>query len=111
MYSAENHLWGWVGYGLGVTLLLLAIWGLSRGLRWAWLRHGLLLVLAAVLLTPMQPYSDSSFLAPALFVSAFEGMSQISEPGFSRGLPAIGVVLVALLLFYTCCALVWRRLR
>lgn len=111
MYSAENYLWGWVGYGLGVALFLLAVWVFTRGLPWAWLRHGLLLVLAALLLTPMQPYSDTPFLAPALFVSVFEGMDRASEGGFTRGLPAISVVLVALLFIYACCALLWRRLR
>lgn len=111
MYSAENYMWGWVAYGLGASLLLLAVWGFTRALRWPWLRHGLLLILAALLLTPMQPYPDSSFLAPALFVSAFEGLSRVSDAGFTRGLPPIGVVLVALMFIYGCAAVIWRRLR
>lgn len=111
MYSAENHLWGWVGYGLGVTLLLLAVWGATRWLRWSWLRHGLLIVLAAVLLTPMQPYADAWFLAPAIFVSVFEGMSTVSEGGLMRGMPAISVVLLAMLVLYSLVALLWQRVR
>lgn len=111
MYSAENYLWGWVGYGLGVILLLLAVWGITRGLRWPWLRHGLLLVLTALLLTPMQPYPESSFLAPAIFVSVFEGLSHGFASGFARGLPPIGVIVVVLLSLYTCCAVLWRRWR
>lgn len=108
MYSAENYMWGWVGYGLGVSLLMLAVWGITRGLRWSWLRHGVLIVLAAILLTPMQPYADSSFLAPAIFVSVFGSMSTLAEGGLMRGVPAIAVVLVAMLVLYAGFALLWR---
>jgi len=111
MYSAENYLWGLIGYGLGVILILLAAWGLARGWRWAVLRHGFLLVLAAVLLTPMQPYPDTQFLAPAVFVSVFEGLDRASDASFTRGLFPIGVVLTVLLVVYACCALLWRRFR
>ncbi len=110
MYTAENYFWGLVGYGLGALLILLALWVIARSWRWWWLRHGLLLVTAVLLLTPMQPYSDSSFLAPALFVSVFEGMSRMPETGFGRGLLPIGVVLVAALALYACIALVVSRI-
>lgn len=111
MYSAENYLWGWVGYGLGVFLLMLGVWGMMRRLRWSWLRHGLLLVLAALLLTPMKPYADSPFLAPAVFVSVFESLGALPESGVTRGFLAIGVVLAVLLLLYGGCVLLWRLRR
>jgi hypothetical protein len=101
MYSAENYLWGMVAYYLGAALLMLCCWRFTRWIGWQWLRYGLLLLMAVLLLMPFTAYPDMDFFAPAWFVSLFEGLTKATEQGALRaGVPLLIGCIVAVALYF-----------
>lgn len=100
MYSAENYLWGMVAYYLGAALVLLCCWRFARWIAWQWLRYGLLVLMAVLLLMPFTAYPDMDFFAPAWFVSLFEGLTKATEQGALRaGVPLLVAEIVALVVY------------
>ena len=90
MFSAEDYLQGWIVYSIGASCLLLFLWLLLRKSSWGAVRHLLILLSASILLTPVTAYRDDSHLAPAFFVSLYEGvMVSGDDGGFQRGLAPI----------------------
>ena len=90
MYSAENYLWGWIAYGTGVICLLFVLWYWMRNSRFTTIRHLILLFAGVFLLTPVTAYRDDPHLAPAFFVSLYEGLLASGDNlGFERGLAPI----------------------
>ena len=74
MYSTENYLWGWVAYSTGALCLLFCLWLLVRKIGIAAIRHSILLLALVALFTPVTAYRDDPHLAPAFFVSLYEGL-------------------------------------
>ena len=101
MFSAEDYFFGWLAYSMGGICLLYCLYYLLRKLRYASVRHVLLLIAAAFLFTPVTAYRDDAHLAPAFFVSLYEGvLLKGADDGFQRGLaPIIAVLLFALLVY------------
>ncbi len=96
MYSGENYLWGIVGYYLGCILLLMFLVRFKDLLPGRHFRNHLILFIAAVILVPIKAYPDMNYLAPAWFVSLFEGLTGPDDMGFLRGAqPIITCYLVA----------------
>ena len=111
MFSAEDYLQGWIVYSIGVACILLFLWLVMKKSAWTTLRHLILLLCASVLLTPVTAYRDDSHLAPAFFVSLYEGVLQSdADMGFQRGLAPIIAVALFALIFYGLLRLLWRRL-
>jgi hypothetical protein len=111
MFSAEDYLQGWIAYSFGACCLLLFLWLVLRKSAWHSLRHLALLVSAAILLTPVTAYRDDSHLAPAFFVSLYEGvMLSGADAGFQRGLAPIIAVAIFALFFYGLVRVVWGLL-
>jgi len=110
MFSAEDYLYGWIAYSLGGLCLLFCLWFMLRNVRLARVRHILIIVAAAILFTPVTAYRDDPHLAPAFFVSLYEGvMVSGADSGFQRGLaPIIAVALFALLI-YPVLRLLWAK--
>ena len=101
MYSAENYLWGWLAYGAGVACLLFVLWFWMRKTRFKAMRHLILLVATVCLLTPVTAYRDDPHLAPAFFVSLYEGvLSSGDNVGFQRGLAPILAISFFAIIFY-----------
>lgn len=101
MYSAENYLWGWIAYGIGVTCLLFVLWYWMRNLRFTTIRHLVLLFASVFLLTPVTAYRDDPHLAPAFFVSLYEGLLATGDNlGFQRGLAPILAFCFLAVIFY-----------
>ena len=101
MFTAEDYLQGWIVYSIGAGCLLLFLWLLLHRSAWTTVRHLLLLLAAAILLTPVTAYRDDSHLAPAFFVSLYEGvMLSGADAGFQRGLAPIIAVAVFAIIFY-----------
>jgi hypothetical protein len=109
MFSAEDYLQGWIAYSIGASCLLLFLWLLLRNTAWMTLRHVVFLVAASILLTPVTAYRDDSHLAPAFFVSLYEGvLVSGSDVGFQRGLAPIIAVAIFAIIFYLLLRLLWR---
>lgn len=112
MYSAENYLWGWVAYGIGVACLLFVLWFWMRKLRFTTIRHLFLLLATVFLLTPVTAYRDDSHLAPAFFVSLYEGfLASGDNIGFQRGLAPILAFSFFAFIFYGLIRLIISRFK
>jgi hypothetical protein len=97
MYSAENYLWGWVAYALGVACIVFVLWFWMRKTRFTTLRHLALLMVMTFLLTPV----TDPHLAPAFFVSLYEGLlSSGDNVSFQRGLAPILALSFFVIVFY-----------
>ncbi|MDG1307160.1 MAG: hypothetical protein P8P22_03345 [Porticoccaceae bacterium] len=110
MYSAEDYLQGWIAYSMGALFLLFSLWYLLRNMRFAVLRHVVMVTAGVCLFTPVTAYRDDAHLAPAFFVSLYEGvLLSGANDGFQRGLAPIIAVLVFALLIYTVGRLLWAK--
>jgi hypothetical protein len=110
MYTAEDYLQGWIAYSIGGLLLLSFLWYLLRNLRFAMVRHVLMLIAAVFLFTPVTAYRDDAHLAPAFFVSLYEGvLLSGANDGFQRGLAPIVALIIFALLVYAIGRLVWAK--
>ena len=108
MFSAEDYLQGWIVYSIGASCLLLFLWLLLRKSGWVTVRHLLILLSASILLTPVTAYRDDSHLAPAFFVSLYEGvMVSGADGGFQRGLAPIIAVALFGIIFYVVFRVLW----
>ena len=108
MFSAEDYLQGWIVYSIGASCLLLFLWLLLRKSSWVAVRHLLMLLSASILLTPVTAYRDDSHLAPAFFVSLYEGvMVSGDDGGFQRGLAPIIAVALFGIIFYILFRVLW----
>ena len=65
---------------------------------------------AVVLFTPVTAYRDDAHLAPAFFVSLYEGvLLSGANDGFQRGLAPIIAVLIFALLIYALGRFLWAK--
>jgi len=111
MYTADDYLQGWIAYSIGGLFLLFCLWYLLRNIGYGVVRHILMLTAAAFLFTPVTAYRDDAHLAPAFFVSLYEGvLLSGANDGFQRGLAPIIAVLVFALLIYGVGRLMWAKL-
>lgn len=112
MYSAENYLWGWIAYSAGALCLLLCLWLLVRKISVVAIRHIILMLALIAFFTPVTAYRDDPHLAPAFFVSLYEGLlASGSDMGFQRGLAPILAVAAIGLLFYSIVRLLIARFK
>ena len=108
----ENYLWGWVAYSAGALCLLFCLWLLVRKIGIAAIRHIILLLATVALFTPVTAYRDDPHLAPAFFVSLYEGLlASGDDMGFQRGLAPIMAIGVISMLFYLISRLIISRIR
>lgn len=62
----EDFQFAWMVYAASTLVMLLAGWWFMRNWRWSWVRQTLLLVAAAVLLTPAKTSVAESVAVPVL---------------------------------------------
>ena len=107
MLSEESYFAAILAYtGSAVMILLLLIWWLRRSLSPGWVTF-LVLLAAALLLTPAFPKEGVTTLAPALVVAVFQFLTEGLEAAahalrpllFMSGLAAILAVLLQFLVF------------
>ncbi len=92
MYSEENYLWGMVGWYLGVLLVLAPLWRITRPLPGFPLRAFARVAVITLLATPMFPYRDMHYLAPAWGVMLFDAIGPGRGDALLRGvLPLLAV--------------------
>ena len=93
MYSEENYLWGLVGYYLGVLLVVAPLWRITRPLPGFPLRAFARVAVITLLATPMFPYRDLHYLAPAWGVMLFDALGPEHGDALLRGvLPLLAVL-------------------
>ncbi|MAH73965.1 MAG: hypothetical protein CBC09_07655 [Cellvibrionales bacterium TMED49] len=109
MYSTENYFWGWIAYSFGVFSLLLCFWYMVRGLKSSALRQGMVLVAIVFFMTPVTAYYDDFHLAPAFFVSLYEGL--LLDSGFQRGLAPILAMIIITLTLYGSSKFLWKKMK
>ncbi len=108
MYTDENYFWGLIAYYLGVLLVCVPTWRLTRVLPGFPLRALVRCATVALLGTPMLAYPDMDYLAPAWGVMLFDAISPTQGDGLLRGfLP----LLVVFGLLYVVTVLVWLARR
>jgi hypothetical protein len=108
VYSEENYFWGLVGYYLGVLLVLAPLWRITRPLPGFPLRAFARVAVITLLATPMFPYRDMPYLAPAWGVMLFDAISPERGDALLRGvLPLLAVFG----LFYVLTLGLWLALR
>jgi hypothetical protein len=72
-------------------------------------RQLLLLVAATFFLTPVTAYTDNPYLAPAFFVSLYEGLIANGDVGFQRGAaPILAFTVFGLIGYGLIRLLLWR---
>jgi len=111
MYSVESYTWGWIAYSVGVLCLLSLFWLLIRKITSRWMQHILMIMLLAVFFTPVTAYPDNPYLAPAFFVSLYEGILLSDRGmGFQRGLaPILAVSFISIILYSLISPILGRR--
>lgn len=109
MYSMENYIWGLVVYALGAGIVFWYSTWLLGHLRYRHIRNVLNLLVFALVFTPIQPYAEQSFLAPAFVTLVFESMLLGSEEEPLRGLIPIFFVYGLLIFGYVVYAWCWQR--
>ena len=114
MFSAEDYFWGWIVYISGASCLIYVAWYLLKDIRFVAIRHLVLILIAVFLLTPVSAYTDDPRLAPAFFVSIYEGIVNNPDSGFQRGAaPILALMVVSLFGYLALRVIVWfvRRLK
>lgn len=101
MYSAESYFWGWMAYSFGVLCLFAVYWLLVRKIAQKWLKHIVIICFLVLFFTPVTAYPDNPYLAPAFFVSLYEGvMLKHQGMGFQRGLaPILAIGSISIVLY------------
>ena len=79
------------------------------GFRSPALRQSILLVAIVFFMTPVTAYYDDFHLAPAFFVSLYEGL--LLESGFQRGLAPILAMVLITLTFYGSERFLWGKMK
>jgi cytochrome bd-type quinol oxidase subunit 2 len=100
MYSMENYMWGLVAYGIGATLVAWYVTWILGHIRYRHLQNVLCLWVCAFLFTPVLPYTDQPYVAPAFVTLVFDNLVNNDVDGPLRGLVAIASVYSVLILLY-----------
>ena len=113
MYNIESYIWGWIAYSAGVLCLLSLFWLLIRKIASRWIKHVLIIIFLAVFFTPVTSYPDNPYLAPAFFVSLYEGiLLSGKDAGFQRGLaPILAFSFISVVLYSLISPILKRRKR
>lgn len=107
LLTVKGHFLAWVYYLIGAVGLMAVWWFLTRKISHMLTRNMVRLVVAVILIMPYPVLPDQSFLAPAVIMSALEGLF-VDGGDFARaGVPLVIAILVALLL-YILLDLIWR---
>ena len=101
MFTASEHLQGWLAYGVGATLGLICWWYLLSKLPLKPLKPVLLGVMVGLLGMPWTTDVGSEFYAPAWLIAGSDGLFEAPEAFWRAGTPllmAMGVAAVIALI-------------
>lgn len=99
MFSAEEHLYGWLIYMAFLIGVFVVFWRLTRRIPWLYTKQAVRLIGSAVLLVPIPVQQGSVFWAPAWVVSILEFIFNGLEGFLPIGRVIIIGVLIALMVY------------
>ena len=105
MMNASDYALAWSLYLLACAVVLFTVWGLSARF-WSWIKDPLRAVAVVLLLTPGSVDAEGYFLAPAIFIVAFELLT-VEDGGIG---PLLGVRLLLFVIGAVLAAWVLRAL-
>lgn len=105
MMNASDYALAWSLYLLACAVVLFTVWGLSARF-WSWIKDPLRAVAVVLLLTPGSVDAEGNFLAPAIFIVAFELLT-VEDGGIG---PLLGVRLLLFVIGAVLAAWVLRAL-
>jgi len=103
--NASDYALAWSLYLLACAVVLFTVWGLSARF-WSWIKDPLRAVAVVLLLTPGSVDAEGNFLAPAIFIVAFELLT-VEDGGIG---PLLGVRLLLFVIGAVLAAWVLRAL-
>ncbi len=88
MYTQDDYLYGWLFYLLGVFIVMVCGWLLTR--RWPILLRQLLrLWVGVVLVVPWYASAELDYFAPAWIIASFEGLFDGDGAFWRAGTPLL----------------------
>lgn len=98
MYSHDEYVMGWMYYGAGVAVFLLAWWFLTRAIAFNELRQLLRFIPAVALIVPWHADPDSIYLAPAWVIAITEGVFEGPAAFWRAGTPLLFAMVLMLIM-------------
>ena len=96
-----NYILSYFVYLLGASFLIVGVRILFLQSSKRYFRDLCMIILAIVLLTPINAYVGEQYYAPAIFISFYEGIFLSGVYGFQRGAaPILAVLLIVLCLYH-----------
>ena len=101
-----NYILSYFVYLLGASLLVVGVRILFLQSNKRYFRDLCMIILAVVLLTPIDAYVGEQYYAPAIFISLYEGIFLSGNYGFQRGAaPVLAILFIVLCLYHVIWAL------
>ena len=95
-----DYIFAYLVYFFGASAVIFGFWMMFSGSKAKYLRDISIIFIAVLILTPIDAYIGEEYLAPAFFVSIYEGIILKGNYGFQRGAAPIFALLAVVLLLY-----------
>ena len=96
-----NYILSYFVYLLGASFLIIGARILFLQPNKRYFRDLCTIILAVVLLTPINAYVGEQYYVPAIFISLYEGIFLSADYGFQRGAaPILAMLLIVLCLYH-----------
>lgn len=95
-----DYILAYLVYFFGASAVIFGFWMMFSSAKAKYLRDVSIIFIAVLILTPIDAYIGEEYLAPAFFVSIYEGIILKGNYGFQRGAAPIFALLAVVLLLY-----------
>ncbi len=95
-----DYIFAYLVYLFGACAVIFGCWMMFYGSKAKYLRDITIIFIAVVILTPIDAYIGEEYLAPAFFISMYEGVFLDGDYGFQRGAAPILALLAVVLIMY-----------
>ena len=95
-----DYIFAYLVYFFGASAVIFGFWMMFSSAKAKYLRDVSIIFIAVLILTPIDAYIGEEYLAPAFFISIYEGIILKGNYGFQRGAAPIFALLAVVLLLY-----------
>ena len=95
-----DYILAYLVYFFGASAVIFGFWMMFSSAKAKYLRDVSIIFITVLILTPIDAYIGEEYLAPAFFVSIYEGIFLNGNYGFQRGAAPIFALLAVVLLLY-----------